>query len=63
MGVDIDRECTSERGLDGDNVARAAASGWVPLAVDAELGSADRHQHVALSIVSAVAIDTRFASR
>lgn len=54
MGVDINRQCTGERSVDGNNVARTAPPRRLSLAMDAELGSTDRHQHVALSIVSAV---------
>ena len=51
VGMDFRRQCTGERGPDGDNVARPAAPRWLPLAMDSQLGRADRHQHVVLSIV------------
>ena len=54
MGVDFNRQRTGKRGLDGNNVARTATPRWLSLAVDSQLDRADRHQHVALSIVSAV---------
>lgn len=54
VGVDIDRQRAGKRGPDGHNVARPAPPRWLSLAMDAELGGADRYQYVALSIVSAV---------
>ena len=54
MGVGINRQCTGECGVDGNNVARAATPRWLSLAMDSQLGSADRHQHVALLIISFV---------
>jgi len=54
MGVAVDRECSGERDLDGNNVARTAPPRWLSLAMDSQLGGADRHQHVALFIVRTV---------
>ena len=52
--MDFDHQCTGERGPNGDNAARTATSRRLSLAMDSQLGGADRHQHVALSIVSTV---------
>ena len=55
MGMDVNRQCVGERGPDGNHFTRTATPRWLSLAMDSELVSADRNQHVALSIVSAVA--------
>ena len=34
VGMDVNRECTGERGLDGNNVARTATPRWLSLAMD-----------------------------
>ena len=34
VGMDVRRQCTGERGPDGDNVARTAAPRWLSLAMD-----------------------------
>ena len=34
VGVDLNRQCTGERGLDVDNVARTAAPRWLSVAMD-----------------------------
>ena len=34
VGVDLSHQCTSERGLDGNNVARTPAPRWLSLAMD-----------------------------
>ena len=54
MGVDVNRQRTGERGPDGNNVARTATPRWLSLAMYIQLDGANRHQHVALLIVSAV---------
>lgn len=43
VGVDIDRQRTGERRPNGHNVARPAPPRWLSLAMDAELGGADRY--------------------
>lgn len=43
VGVDLNHQCTGERCFDGNNVARAPAPRWLSLAMDSELGRADRH--------------------
>lgn len=54
MGVDLNRQCTVERGPDGRNLARTITPRWLPLAMDSQLVGANRYQYVALSIVSTV---------
>ena len=34
VGMDVNRQCVGERGLDGDNVARTATPRWFSLAMD-----------------------------
>lgn len=56
VGLDLYLECTCECGVDGGDVALPFAAGWFSLALDSQLGRADSHQHVALSVVSVVVI-------
>lgn len=54
MGIRFDFQRAGECGLNGGDFAFPVATSGIPLAVDPELGRADRNQHVALSVVSVV---------
>src|SRR5690349_5497685 len=50
VGLGVSGERADEHGPDGRNLAPPAPPRRLPLALDAWLASADRHQHVALFI-------------
>ena len=52
LGVDFDRQRPRERRPHGHIVAHTCAPRRLPLAMDTQLGCADSHQHVAVSVVS-----------
>ena len=54
VGVDLDRQCARERSVDGVYLALPVAAGWLSLALDSQLGRADCHQYVALSVFGVV---------
>jgi len=54
VGVGFNRKRTRERTPDGNHPSRTATPQWLSLALDSELGGADRHQYVALPVVGTV---------
>ena len=50
VGVDLYLECARECSVNGGNVALPLATGWLSFAMDSQLGRADCHQYVALSV-------------
>ena len=54
VGVDFDRQCARECGVDGGDAALFLAAGRLSLAMDSQLGRAHCHQHVALPVFGVV---------
>ena len=55
-GVDLHRQCARERGVNGGHITPPPAPSRLSLALDPQLGRAHRHQHVALSLFSAISL-------